>query len=217
MRISPWMRLSLLFVAATAVACESSAEPPEASAQPASPEQRPPATTPAESPTPTTAPPPAPSGPPPSGTKLYPGDRGFDCGRVLTRTEIEAACGDPIGTVNIDAMEGQRPLISCSRRWRHEDQRTVSMIIGKHADASAAGSLKTPPGATPLEGIGDAAHFYGEDRGGVIQWDTLRVRVGARVLYVRSITPPGREPLCDANQLATLAGEATGRLEQVVP
>ena len=52
-------------------------------------------------------PPPAPTGPTASGAFRMPGEPGYDCGRLLTRTEIQTTCGTELKPVIIDTAEGR--------------------------------------------------------------------------------------------------------------
>lgn len=219
------MRSLLLTAAVTfpAFACDSGA-PAEAgapakakaaaNAAPVAPTASPGKTTAADAPAPALAPT---DGRPPAGTELHPGDRGFDCGQLLTGNEVAAICGEPVGSVVIDSVEGRSNKTACSRRWRHEDKRTVSLIIATHEKVEEAVGLSTPPDAVAVSGIGDAAHSFAENKADVVMWEILRARLGGDMIYLKSITVTGGSAICDPGELATLAGEVAGRMVQVVP
>ena len=159
---------------------------------------------------------------PPAGgasqAPLYPGDMGYDCGKLLLRPEIVEACGVEVDQVIIDKAEGRNAHTQCSRRWRFADKgRTVSLVVGNYESPDKAQALSHPEDAKAFSEIGDSAWAYFENRAPQIDWHTFRATKGPWVIDLRSIVTDGKEPLCNLEQLSKLSKEAVARLEQAPP
>lgn len=155
---------------------------------------------------------------PTPGQAILPGQPGYDCGRLLSKIEIESICGVKLQPVTLDRNEGKRPQLQCSRRWRNESkQRTVSLILGDYASAEKAKSLTVPDDAKTFPDVGDLGRGYIEDKTNGIFWHTMRTAKGQYNLDLRSIITDGGEPLCTLDQLAELSAEVAKRIEQIPP
>ena len=139
-----------------------------------------------------------------------PSDPGYDCGRLLTRAQLNETCSVELKQVIIDGNEGSRDQTRCSRRWRSQDEkRTVSMTVGKYAKV-----LTKPASATDIQGAGELAYSWSDEKTPEIVWHTARVRQGEWVIDLRSIVTDGGEPLCSLEQLGKLSGGAITRIQQ---
>jgi hypothetical protein len=154
--------------------------------------------------------------PAPTGGALRPGQPGYDCGRLLSKIEIESVCGAKLQEVTIDRSEGSREQVRCSRRWRNEDKsRTISLIVGDYGSAEKAKALGVPDDAKDFPNIGDQARGYVEDKTQGIFWHTMRTTKGQYNIDLRGIVTSGGDPLCNLEQLGELSMELAKRIEQV--
>lgn len=154
-----------------------------------------------------------------AAAKIFPGQPGYDCGRLLSKVEIDSVCGTSLQEVTIDRSEGSREQVRCSRRWRNENKaRTVSFIVGDYGTPEKAKGLTVPEDATDnkeFEGIGDQSKGYVQDRTSGIFWHTVRTAQGQYSFSIRSIITDSGDPLCTLDQLAELSREVSKRIEQV--
>ena len=157
------------------------------------------------------------AGPTP-GQAILPGQPGYDCGRLLSKIEIESICGVQLQPVVIDRHEGKKERMRCSRRWRNETKsRTVSLILGDYGSAEKVKSLSVPEDAKVYPDVGDLGRGYVEDKTNGIFWHTMRTAKGQYNLDLRSIITDGGEPLCTLDQLSELSAEVAKRIEQIPP
>ncbi len=157
-------------------------------------------------------------GAPKPGQAILPGQPGYDCGRLLSKIEIESICGVKLQPVVLDRNEGKREQVRCSRRWRNDTKsRTVSLILGDYGSAEKAKSLSAPDDAKTYPDVGDLGRGYIEDKTNGIFWHTMRTAKGQYNLDIRSIITDGGEPLCTLDQLSELSAEVAKRIEQIPP
>jgi hypothetical protein len=130
-----------------------------------------------------------------------------DCEALLSAERIAETCG-----ATVDAQttrdEGSGPLATCARKFRGPDGKSVSLRLATHATPGKVEALAWPADATRIDGLGDQARAYLQNRGEQFDWHTVEVRMGRRVLHVRSIGQAGAPPLCSLAQLETLARAA---------